>query len=107
VQGRKESATTLPKTDRPQGEQPIEESELDTRDARNCKATKSDDAKAPVYLWDGRVAAILVRQHPAETPLDTTARDRLDRASKLMLQYWKRMVKASFRDWYEKKLEEH
>jgi cobalamin biosynthesis Mg chelatase CobN len=66
VQGVKEgSTTTLPEPNGSGGGQPIEESELDAREARNSKATKSDDAKVPVYLWDDGVAAVLARQHPA------------------------------------------
>jgi hypothetical protein len=99
---------TPPEADGAQGEQPIEESEVDAREARNRKATKSDDAKVLVYLW---VAVVLASQHPAGPQLDAAARDRLDRVNELMraaiLWYWKRMVKASFWEWHNKEIEEH
>jgi hypothetical protein len=37
---------------------PLVDLEPDEGEARNQKATKADDAKVPVYLWDGRVAKI-------------------------------------------------
>jgi hypothetical protein len=111
VQDAKEAADPPPEAEGSQGEQPTEGSELGAREARNQKATKSDDAKVPVYLWDDRVAAVWARQHPAGPQLDAAARDRLDRANELMraamLRYWKRMVKASFWEWHNKEIEEH
>jgi hypothetical protein len=83
---------------------PLVDLESDEREARNQEATKVDDAKVPVYLWDGRVAKIRAKQLGRE--LDSTFRKRLVKASNLlratMLRYWQRRVEESFWDWYSK-----
>jgi hypothetical protein len=90
---------TVDKVD--EAEFPDEGTGVDEREARNKKATKSDDAKTPVYLWDDRVAKIMTQQIGRE--LDADFRKRLVRASNLlraaMLRYWKRKVEESFWEW--------
>jgi hypothetical protein len=56
--------------------------ESDEREAHNQKATKADDAKAPVCLCDDRVAKIRAKQLGRE--LDSTFRKRLVKASNLL-----------------------
>ena len=68
------------------------------REDRNLKATKSDDAKIPTYLWDNRICQKLGIQNEGKR-LEVV--DALNSIRKGALRYWKRRVCADFWSWWK------
>ena len=60
----------------------------------NATATKSDDAKVRVNLWNDRILQI---RHAEINPIKVTAA--LNTARRYLLQVWKRRVVRSFKEW--------
>ena len=67
------------------------------REDRNLKATKSDDAAIPTYLWDDRICSKLQIQ-------DVKKQAKCIKALKIIrrgaLRYWKRLVCSEFWLWF-------
>ena len=62
------------------------------------KATKSDDAPAPVHLFDDRIHASLGIAHERRP----RASEALEVLRKFGLRLWKRRVRASFSEWLKR-----
>ena len=67
------------------------------REDRNMKATKSDDAKIPTYLWDDRVCRLLSVGRNDDRDRIVSA---LNSIRKGALRYWKRSVSVDFWGWW-------
>ena len=67
------------------------------REDRNLKATKSDDAAIPTYLWDDRVCERFGFTSVADR---TRAIKALNSIRKGALQYWKRLVASDYWRWW-------
>ena len=67
------------------------------REDRNLKATKSDDAEIPTYLWDDRICS-----HFEMTSVADRFRciEALNVIRRLALRYWKRRVCSDFWSWW-------
>ena len=68
------------------------------REDRNLKATKSDDAKIPTYLWDDRICQKLGIQDEGKRRDVINA---LNAIRKVTLRYWKRRVCSDFWSWWK------
>ena len=67
------------------------------REDRNLKATKSDDAEIPTYLWDDRICEKLGIQ---EVKKQVECVKALEVIRKGALRYWKRLVCSDFWRWW-------
>ena len=67
------------------------------REDRNLKATKSDDAEVPTYLWDDRICGKLGIRDVSEQAKCVKALNVIRGAA---LRYWKRLVCSEFWQWW-------
>ena len=67
------------------------------REDRNLKATKSDDAEIPTYLWDDRICSKLQIQDVKKQAKCIKALEIIRQGA---LRYWKRLVCSEFWLWF-------
>ena len=88
-----EALYSVPDCDEGVGSLNVEE----RREDRNLKATKSDDAKIPTYLWDDRICEKLGLKEVEHQAKCVKA---LEIIRKGALRYWKRLVSSDFWLWW-------
>ena len=88
-----EALYSVPDSDEGVGSLNVEE----RREDRNLKATKSDDAEVPVYLWDDRICEKLGIRGIDDQAKSVKALNVIRRAA---LRYWKRLVCSDFWQWW-------
>ena len=88
-----EALFSVPDSDEGVGSLNVEE----RREDRNLKATKSDDAVIPTYLWDDRICQSLGIQGVKEQAQCVKALEVIRRGA---LRYWKRLVCSDFWRWW-------